>query len=334
MLRSALAGFAAFATAALALVPLALAQGGGTVTDKTWPDKPVRMVVPFPAGSAGDIVARIMTQKLGSRLGQPFVVDNRPGASGVIGTEAIARAAPDGYTVGLASLSTHAIAPSLNRNLSYNPVTDFAPVGMIGSAPYALAVYAGLPAKNVAELIALARARPGTLSYASAGPASLAHLAGALFAHMAGVKLTEVPYRGSGQAVLDLTEGRIQLQFGTLGPTLPYIRSGQIRALAVTGARRSAALPDVPTLDQAGLPGYEASLWLAIVAPPATPSAITSRLNAAMAVVLTAPDTMAALDAQGMGAEPSSPDALRERIRADVEKWRSLVAAAGIKTEP
>ena len=236
MLRSALAGFAAFATAALALVALALAQGGGTVTDKTWPDKPVRMVVPFPAGSAGDIVARIMTQKLGSRLGQPFVVDNRPGASGVIGTEAIARAAPDGYTVGLASLSTHAIAPSLNRNLSYNPVTDFAPVGMIGSAPYALAVYAGLPAKNVAELIALARARPGTLSYASAGPASLAHLAGALFAHMAGVKLTEVPYRGSGQAVLDLTEGRIQLQFGTLGPTLPYIRSGQVRALAVTGS--------------------------------------------------------------------------------------------------
>ena len=237
MVRMALATFMV-----LALAAPGQAQG---VADK-WPDKPVRMIVPFPGGSATDLVARIIAQKLGSRLGQQFVVDNRSGASGAIGVEAVARAAPDGYTIGIATLSTHAIAPSLNRNLSYNPVADFAPVGMIGISSYALAVYAGLPAKNVAELIALAKAKPGALNYASAGPASLAHLAGALFSYMAGVELTHVPYRGSNQAVLDLTEGRIQMQFGTLGPTLPYIRSGKVRALAVrvrVGPRRCPTCP-------------------------------------------------------------------------------------------
>jgi len=299
-----------------------------------WPDKPVRMIVPFPAGSSTDIVSRIVAQKLGVRLGQQVIIDNRSGASGAIGADATARAAPDGYTIGIATLSTHALAASLNPNLSYNPVTDFAPVIMIGNAPYALAIYGRLPVKNVAELIALAKAKPRALNYASAGPASLAHLAGALFAHMAGVELTHVPYRSSGQAVLDLTEGRIEMQFGTLAPTLPYIRSGTIRALAVTGARRSASLPDVPTLDEAGLRGYEASLWMAMVAPAATPAAIISRLNGEMSAVLAAPDTVAALDAQGMETEPSTPDELRARIRSEIDKWRTLVAAAGIHTEP
>jgi tripartite-type tricarboxylate transporter receptor subunit TctC len=299
-----------------------------------WPDKPVRMIVPFPAGSSTDIVSRIIAQKLGQRLGQQFIIDNRSGASGAIGADATARAAPDGYTVGIATLSTHALAASLNPNLSYKPETDFAPVSMIGSAPYALAVYAGLPAKNVAELIALAKAKPRALNYASAGPASLAHLAGALFAYMAKVELTHVPYRSSSQAVLDLTEGRIEMQFGTLGPTLPYIRSGKVRPLAVTGARRSPSLPDVQTLDEAGLTGYEASLWMALVAPAATPAPIIARLNAEMATILTAPDTVAALDAQGMDTEPSTSDELRRRIRSEIDKWRALVAAAAIHTEP
>jgi tripartite-type tricarboxylate transporter receptor subunit TctC len=317
---------ALFALAATASTPAGAADG--------WPDKPVRMIVPFPAGSSTDIVSRIIAQKLGQRLGQQFIIDNRSGASGAIGADATARAAPDGYTVGIATLSTHALAASLNPNLSYNPATDFAPISMIGSAPYALAVYAGLPAKNVAELIALAKAKPRALNYASAGPASLAHLAGALFAYMAKVELTHVPYRSSGQAVLDLTEGRIEMQFGTLGPTLPYIRSGKVRPLAVTGARRSASLPEVPTLDEAGLSGYEASLWMALVAPPATPAPIIVRLNTEMAAILAAPDTVAALDAQGMETEPSTPDELRRRIRSEIDKWRTLVAAAGINAEP
>jgi tripartite-type tricarboxylate transporter receptor subunit TctC len=320
------------------LAVLALATLAATASTHAgaadWPDKPVRMIVPFPAGSSTDIVSRIIAQKLGQRLGQQFIIDNRSGASGAIGADATARAAPDGYTVGIATLSTHALAASLNPNLSYNPATDFAPVSMIGSAPYALAVYAGLPAKNVAELIALAKAKPRALNYASAGPASLAHLAGALFAYMAKVELTHVPYRSSSQAVLDLTEGRIEMQFGTLGPTLPYIRSGKVRPLAVTGARRSPSLPDVQTLDEAGLTGYEASLWMALVAPASTPAPIIARLNAEMATILAAPDTVAALDAQGMETEPSTPDELRRRIRSEIDKWRALVAVAAIHTEP
>jgi tripartite-type tricarboxylate transporter receptor subunit TctC len=321
---------AILAVAVLAATAPARAQGAAD----NWPDKPVRMIVPFPAGSSTDIVSRIIAQKLGVRLGQQFIVDNRSGASGAIGADATARAAPDGYTIGIATLSTHALAASLNPNLSYNPATDFAPVIMIGSAPYALVVYAGLPATNVAELIALAKSKPRALNYASAGPASLAHLAGALFAYMAGIELTHVPYRSSGQSVLDLTEGRIEMQFGTLGPTLPYIRSGKVRALAVTGARRTASLPDVPTLDEAGLRGYEASLWMALVAPAATPAAVVARLNAAMTTILAAPDTVAALDAQGMETGPSTPGELGRRIRAEIDKWRNLVAAAGIHTEP
>ena len=317
---------ALFALAATTSMPADAADG--------WPDKPVRMIVPFPAGSATDIVSRIIAQKLGQRLGQQFIIDNRSGASGAIGADATARAAPDGYTVGIATLSTHALAASLNPNLSYNPASAFAPISMIGSAPYALAVCAGLPARNVAELIALATAKPRALNYASAGPASLAHLAGALFAYMAKVELTHVPYRSSGQAVLDLTEGRIEMQFGTLGPTLPYIRSGKVRPLAVTGARRSASLPEVPTLDEAGLAGYEASLWMALVAPAATPAPIIARLNTEMAAILAAPDTVGALDAQGMETEPSTPEELRRRIRSEIDKWRALVAAAGINAEP
>ena len=326
-------GFVRLAVLAFAVLTLAT-PAGAQGTAGNWPDKPVRMVVPFPAGSSTDIVSRIVAQKLGVRLGQQVIIDNRSGASGAIGADATARAAPDGYTIGVATLSTHALAASLNPNLSYNPVTDFAPIIMIGSAPYALAIHGGLPARNVTELIALAKTKPRALNYASAGPASLAHLAGALFAYMAGVELTHVPYRSSGQAVLDLTEGRIEMQFGTLGPTLPYIRSGKIRALAVTGARRSASLPDVPTLNEAGLAGYEASLWMALVAPAATPPAIVSRLHGVVTALLAAPDTIAALDAQGMETEPSTPDELRRRIRGEIDKWRNVVAVAGIHTEP
>ena len=200
------------------------------------------------------------------------MIDNRPGASGEMGTLMVAHAAPDGYTIGLATSSTHGVSAGLNPKLSYNPLTDFAPVSMIGAAPYVLSVYPGLPANNVAELIALAKAKPRVLNYASAGPESLAHVAGTLFERLAGVELTEVPYRSSNQAVLDLTEGRIEIQFGTLAPTLGQIRANQVRALAVTGTTRADSLPGVPTLQEAGLNGYDVVLWMAVVMPAGKPA--------------------------------------------------------------
>ncbi|MGD0025470.1 MAG: tripartite tricarboxylate transporter substrate binding protein [Xanthobacteraceae bacterium] len=302
--------------------------------DTKWPDHPVRFIVPFPAGSESDIIARIVAQKLTTELGQPFVIDNRSGASGVIGAEAIARAKPDGYTIGLATNSTHAVAPSVDANLSYDPMTDFAPVSMIGSSPYVLLVNAAVPAQNVAELIALAKAKPHALSCASVGPASLAYLAGKLFSHLAGVELTDVPYRSSSQAVLDVAAGRIEMQFGTILPTLPFIRAGKLRALAVTGTKRIDALPDVPTLQEVGLAGYEAVLWMAVVMPAASPSSIVARLNRAMRNALATADVAATLKAQEMQPELTTPDALRERIRIEIAKWRSVAALTGVKAEP
>jgi tripartite-type tricarboxylate transporter receptor subunit TctC len=301
--------------------------------DASWPSRPIRFIVPFPAGSATDTLARLIGQKLGDRLRQNLVIENRVGASGNLGSDAIARAAPDGYTIGFATTSTHAVAVTLSPNLPYDPLKDFAPVAMIATAPYVLGIYPGLPVKNVAELIALAKAKPRALNYSSAGPASLAHLAGVLFSRLTATELTHVPYRSSAQAMLDLVEGRIEIQFGTLAPTIPHIREGRMRALAVTSAKRVSALPDVPTLMEEGIPGYEASLWVAVVAPAGVPPAIVARLNGELNAVLNMPDTREALLAQGMEPEPGAGDHVRARIRADIDKWREVIAKAGIRTE-
>jgi tripartite-type tricarboxylate transporter receptor subunit TctC len=306
-------------------VPPAQAQ----VAD-AWPDRPIRMIVPFQPGSSSDTVARIVGQKLGERLRQQLVIENRVGASGNLGSEAIARATPDGYTIGLVNSSTHAVAASLSANLPYDPVKDFAPVGMIGSSPFIMSVYPGLPAKSVPELLALARSKPRVLSYASAGPASSSHLAGALLEKLAGIELVHVPYRGSAQSVLDLVEGRVDVQFGTIPPTLALVRDGKVRALAVTGDRRSAAVPDVPTLAETGVAGYEASLWQAIVVPAATPPAIVKRLNAEVLAVLANAEVQNLLTKQGIELEPGSPAQLAARIRADIDKWRAVIRSAGI----
>jgi tripartite-type tricarboxylate transporter receptor subunit TctC len=298
-----------------------------------WPDRPIRLVVPFPAGSSTDTVARILGQKLGARLGQQIVVENRVGASGNLGADAVAKAAPDGYTVGIATASTHTVAPNLNPNLPYDPIKDFRPVSLIGSAPYVLVVYPGLPARNLAELIALAKQKPGTLNYGSAGPASLAHLASALFANMAGVEITHVPYKSSSQSMTDMITGRLEMQFATIAPSLANIRSGQLRALAVSGAKRVTALPDVPTVAEQGIPGYEAALWISFVMPAPTPPAIAARLNREVTEVLTSADGREALVAQGVEPEPGPPEALTARIRSDTEKWRKVIDQAGIKPE-
>jgi tripartite-type tricarboxylate transporter receptor subunit TctC len=310
------------------LVPAALGQ----TTEKRWPERPIRFIVPFTAGSSSDTVARIVGQKLSERLGQQLVVENRVGGGGTIGTEMVARAEPDGYVVGLANASTHAVAPSA-VNISYDPVKDFAPVAMLGDSPFLLALYPGLPVQTVQELIALAKAKPHKLNYASAGPATLAHLSGALFEKMAKIELTHVPYRGTAQSTVDLMEGRVEMQFGTIPPTLVHVRSGKLRALAVTGSARNPTLPDVPTIAEAGLPGYESSLWQAIVAPAGTPAPIIARLNRETVAVLNDPDVLAAFAKHGVDAVPGSPEALGTRIRDDIKKWRDVVQSAGIKPQ-
>ena len=301
--------------------------------DARWPEKPVRMIVPLPAGSAVDIVARLIGQKLSDRIGQPIVMDNRPGASGAIATDAVAKAAPDGYTLGMATSTTHVTTAILNAKLPYDPVKDFVPVALIGLVPYVLEVTPKLPAHSLSELIALAKAKPGALSYSSVGQASLAHLATEQLSTMAGIKLNHVPYRAAGPATIDLSEGRIDITFGVLGSSLALIKDGKVRALAVTTEKRAVSVPDVPTMAEAGLPGFEASLWFAVVAPAAIPAPIVTRLNKELNAILELPDVQRALAIQAITVELSAPDKLRERIAADIAKWRDIAAGAGLKGE-
>ena len=297
--------------------------------DPNWPSKPIHMIVPLPAGSAVDLVARLIGQKIGARLGQTVIVEDRPGASGAIGTEALARAAPDGYTLGMATTTTLATAPVLNPKLPYDPVKDIAPVALVGVSPYVLVAYPGVPAKNLQELIALAKAKPGSLSYSSVGEASLAHLGGLLLSSMTGIQLTHVPYKSSTHAVIDLNEGRIDLQFGIIPTTLQFIRTGKLRALAVSTEKRLEELPDVPTFEEAGLKGFDVSLWFAVVGPKGLPPAIVARLNREIAAAIAEPDVKKAWDVQGIYPQGSSPEALGERVAHDVDKWRNV--ASGIK---
>jgi tripartite-type tricarboxylate transporter receptor subunit TctC len=309
---------------ALAFLALYLAAGTAWSEPANWPDRPIRFVAPFPPGSLVDITLRILQPKLSVGLGQQIVIDNRSGASGNIGTDFLAKSSPDGYNFGVATDSTHAVSPALNPDLPYDAVKDFTMVSLLGEAPYVLITPPTLPVHSVKDLIALAKAKPGELNYASVGPTSLAHVAGALFEQMASVELTEVPYRSSAASILDTTEGRIAMQFATLGPVLPQIRAGKVKALAVTSLKRIDILPNVPTLNEAGLTGYDAVLWLAVVAPAATPRDIVARMNRELRVVLAMPDVIAALKAQGLNAASSTPEELRALITRDIDKWRKL----------
>jgi tripartite-type tricarboxylate transporter receptor subunit TctC len=312
-----------------------LLRGGASAqpVPANWPDRPLRMIVPLPAGSAVDTVARMISQRLSARLGQPVVVENRAGASGAIGTDAVAKAAPDGYTLGMATSTTHMTAPVLNPKLPYDPVKDFAPISVVTISPYVFVINPKVPARNVAELIALAKAKPKTLSYSSVGNASQAHLAGELFAAMAGVELNHIPYKTSSHAVIDLNEGRIDMQFGILGSSLSLIREGKLRALAVTTEKRIEELPDVPTMIESGLPGYEVSLLFAVVMPPATPQPIVARVNRELVEFAAMPDVKRVLAAQAIHVTSSTPEQLRERIAREIELWRGIVQKAGIKPE-
>jgi tripartite-type tricarboxylate transporter receptor subunit TctC len=317
----------------IALTLMALVAASPSFAQSSYPEKPVRLIVPFPAGSATDIVSRLMAQKFGEKLGQQFIVENRPGASGNLGVDMIAKSAPDGYTIGLITASTHGVTPALGTKLPYDSIKDFAPISMIGAAPYVLVLYPGIPAKSIAELVALAKTKPGQLNFGSAGLASLAHLAAALFTSDTGIEMTHVPYKSSAQSSIDIMTGRLDMQFATVGPTLESIRDGKLRALATTGRKRVSSLPDVPTMMEAGVKDYDVALWIAYVAPAGTPDAIVARLNRAMNEILNEPDLVANLQKQGFEPDPGTPQALTQHIAAETAKWRALVAKTGIKPE-
>jgi tripartite-type tricarboxylate transporter receptor subunit TctC len=319
--------------AAALLATAMLAGAAHAQTTDGWPNKPVRLIAPFPPASTADVVGRVLGQKLSQRLGQQFIVDNRVGASGNIGADTIAKSTPDGYTVGVVTSSTHAVAVSLNSKLPYDPLKDFTPITMIANSPYALVLYPGVPASNIKELVALAKTKPGVLNYGSAGPASLAHLAGALFATLTNIQLTHVPYKSSAQSVVDLISGRLEMQFATIAPTLSNIRAGQLRALAVTGKTRVDALPDVPTMDEAGVPGYEATLWFALMGPAGMPAPIVARLNREAVDILNSAEMKETLAQQGFIPEGGTPAALHDQIRRDIAKWKEVIPKAGIKAE-
>ncbi len=309
---------------------LLLAGAAANAQDSAWPAKPVHFIVPFQPGSSSDVIARIVAQPLSARLGQQIVVENKAGGSGIIGSEAVAHARPDGYTMGLANTSTHAAVVATLADVPFDPVKDFTPVAMIAASPFALMATPGLPARDVRELIALAKAKPYGLNYASAGIGTLSHLAGALFEKMADIKLTHVPYRGTEQSSLDLMEGRVELLFGTIAPSLQQVRAGKIKALATTGDHRNAMLPDTPTIAEAGLPGYDAVLWSAIVLPARVPADIVARLNRQVVAVVDSPDVRAALNREGVEADPSTPQELAAQMQSEVAKWRSVATSAGI----
>jgi tripartite-type tricarboxylate transporter receptor subunit TctC len=312
-------------TRLLALIFLVVSSAGHPLQAQTiaYPTKLIRLIVPFPAGSETDGISRIVAQKLAAKLGQQIIIENRPGGSGSLGSDQVAKAAPDGYTIGLITASTHAVAAALGP-LPYDPVKDFKPISMLGTSPYVLVAYPGLMINTVDELIRAAKAKPGKLSYGSAGPASMAYLAAALFASKAEIDLTQVPYRSSAQSVVDLMTGRIDVQFATMGPTLESIREGKLRALATTGPWRAAALPDVPTMSEAGFKDYEIVLWLALVTPAGTPDSIIDRLNRDLAAVISEPETKQLLQQQGFDAAASSPETVTSRMSAETASWKAL----------
>ena len=310
------------AAAAIGVVAPAVAQG-------TYPTKPVRLVVPFPAGGTTDILARAVAQKLSETWGQSVIVDNRPGAGGNIGSELVAKSPPDGYTLLMGTVGTHAINPSLYAKMPYDHVKDFTPVILVAGVPNVLVVNLSLPVNSVQELIAYGKANPNKLNFASSGNGTSIHLSGELFRTMTGVQMTHVPYKGSAPALTDLIGGQVQLMFDNLPSSLQFIKAGKLRALAVTSAERSSALPDLPTLSESGLAGFEASSWFGVLAPAGTPRDIVTKLNGAIAAWLASPDAKEKLAAQGAIAAGGPPDAFVKHIADESAKWAKVVKASG-----
>jgi tripartite-type tricarboxylate transporter receptor subunit TctC len=302
------------------------------VAAQTYPSKPVRLIVPFAPGGFTDVVARILGQRLSVSMGQQFIIENKAGAGSTIGTDFVAKSAPDGYTLVMIS-TTHVISPWIYKSMPYDPIKGFVPVTKLVDSPYVLLVNPKVPARNVQEFIALAKASPDTIRYASSGNGSSQHLMGGLFASLTGTKLQHVPYRGSSGAATDLVAGVVESSFAGVPNALAQVPAGRLRALAVTTGKRIPQLPDVPTLQEAGVPGYEASVWLALLAPAGTPRDIVNRLNAEVAKLMESGETRKALYEAGVEVSLSTPDALGEYMVKEMERWGKVVKDTGTKLE-
>jgi tripartite-type tricarboxylate transporter receptor subunit TctC len=315
----------------IALVLLALCAFGSTTFAQSWPSQPLRLIVPFPPGGVTDVMARTVAVRLAEELGQSVVVDNRAGASGVIGAEAGAKATPDGYTLTMGNISTLAINAATFAKLPYDPQKSFAPVTMVAVQPLLIAVHPSLPAKTVPELVALAKAKPGELAYGTAG--SSIHLAVEQFSTVAGIKMNHIPYKGSAPAITDLVGGQIQVLFDPFSTLYPQVASGKVRALAVTTEKRSSVAPELPTLAEAGYPGFDVSSWQGIVVPAGTPQPIIDKLNAVLVKILAEPGVKAQFAKQGAEAAPSTPKDFGSYVAAEIARWKKVAQDAGVRPE-
>ena len=319
----------AFAAAlALAFAHDAPAADSGAAA---YPSKPIRIIVPFAAGGGTDLIARIVAQKLTEAWGQQAIVDNRPGAGGIVGTEAGVRAAPDGYTFTLMG-SSYTVNPAVYK-ISFDPLNDITPIAQTSQGPFVVTVHPGLPAKTVKEVIALAKAKPGQLSYASSGAGSITHLSSELFLSMAGIKLVHVPYKGTGPALIDTVGGQVAMFFGDAPPTLPHVKAGKLRGLAVTTRERIAAAPDIPTLHEAGVPGYEVLLWQGMIGPKGVPGAIVTKVHGEIVRAFNSKEMVARFVNDGISPSNATPEQFGARIRNELEVWRKVVQQTGIKVD-
>ncbi|QDF97032.1 ABC transporter substrate-binding protein [Azoarcus sp. DD4] len=314
------------ALGAVALMPFA-AQAD------TWPSKPLKLIVAFPPGGASDIVGRFYAEQLSTALGQPVVVENKPGAGTAIAAEAAAKAAPDGYTLSLAPAGQLTILPHLAKDLRYDAFKDFAPVSVVASVPYVVAVNSTVPANTLQEFTAYAKANPGKVSYSSCGNGTLCHLSGEFYKSLTGTELLHVPYKGSAPAITALLGGEVNAAFDTLTILAPQVKGGKVKGLAITSAKRSPTLPDVPTAAEAGLKGFEVSSWFGIVVPAATPKPVIERLHKELVQIAAKPETRTKLAEQGLDVESTTPDAFSRLIREDSVKWGKVVAESGAKIE-
>jgi tripartite-type tricarboxylate transporter receptor subunit TctC len=312
---------------------VALLGTAGSAAAQDYPSRPITLIVPYAAGGGNDLMARTAAEKMSKTLGQQIVIENRGGAGGSIATRQIAKSAPDGYTLGLGGTGTHAINPTLYANVGYDPRKDFAPVGLIATSALVVCVHPSLPAQTIPELIALAKKEPGRINYASAGTGSGIHLGTEYLASMAGIKLTHIPYKGSAPALTDLVGGHVAIYFSSLPPAIGLIKEGKVRALAVTGARRSAILPDVPTVAEAALPGYEAVLHYGIVAPAGTPRPIIEKLSTALRAAVMSDELRSRLAEDGAEPLASTPEEYAADIDREETKWSAIVKLSGAKAE-
>jgi len=317
----------------IAMIGVMASLGSLSVHAQTYPSQPVRMVVPFAAGGTSDTIARLLSERMAQKLGTPVVVENRAGAGGNIGSELVARAKPDGYTMLMGTVATHGINASLYKQIAFDPVKDFKPVTLIASTPSVLLVNPAVPVDSVQELIDHAKSHPGKLNFGSSGNGSSHHLAGELFNSMADTRMTHIPYRGTAAAQVDLIAGEIQVLFDTLPAAMPHVQGGKVKALAVSSLERDASLPDLPTIAEAGVPGYEVGSWYGFLFPAGTPDEIVERMSAAVTEVINSPEVTERLLAQGATPVASTPAEFTEHIAREQEKWAKVIKLSGAQVD-